>query len=47
LQIIQEVGVGLALGVLVDTFISWMFFIPAVMLILKSYNWWPSKIGKK
>ncbi|MGC8619229.1 MAG: MMPL family transporter [Thermoplasmata archaeon] len=47
LQIIQEIGVGLALGVFVDTFISWMFFIPAVMLILKSYNWWPSKIGKK
>lgn len=45
--IIQEMGVGLALGVLVDSFISWMFFIPAVMLILKSYNWWPSKIGKK
>lgn len=45
--IIQEMGVGLALGVLVDTFISWMFFIPTVMLILKSYNWWPSKIGKK
>ncbi len=47
LAIVQEIGVGLALGVLVDTFISWMFFIPAIMLIMKHYNWWPSKIGKK
>jgi len=45
--IIQEVGVGLAFGVFVDTFISWMFFIPSVMLIMKKWNWWPSKIYKK
>lgn len=47
IAIIQEVGVGLALGVLADTLISWMIFIPSVMLIMKKYNWWPSKIGKK
>jgi RND superfamily putative drug exporter len=47
IAIIQEVGVGLALGVLADTLISWMIFIPSVMLIMKKYNWWPSKIGKR
>ena len=47
LAIMQEIGAGLALGVLVDTFISWPFFVPSVMLILKRYNWWPSKIGRK
>ncbi|MEM3600805.1 MAG: MMPL family transporter, partial [Thermoplasmata archaeon] len=47
IAIIQEVGVGLAMGVLADTLISWMIFIPAVMMIMKKYNWWPSKIGKK
>jgi RND superfamily putative drug exporter len=45
--IIQEIGVALAMGVFIATFVSWMFFIPSVMLILKSYNWWPSKIQKK
>ena len=45
--IIQEIGTGLALGVIVDTFISWPFFVPAIMLIMKRYNWWPSKIGKE
>ena len=47
LGIIQEIGMSLAIGVLVDTFITWPFFVPAVMLILKKYNWWPSKIGVK
>ena len=45
LGIIQEIGMSLAIGVLVDTFITWPFFVPAVMLMLKKYNWWPSKIG--
>ena len=45
--IIQEIGIGLAFGVLVDTFISWPFFVPSVMLILKRFNWWPSRIRER
>lgn len=45
--IIQEIGVGLGLGVLIDTFVSWPFFVPAVMLYLQKYNWWPSKLSKQ
>ncbi|MEM0158919.1 MAG: MMPL family transporter [Thermoplasmataceae archaeon] len=45
--IIEEIGVGLALGVLIDTFISWPFFVPTVMLFLKRLNWWPSKLSKR
>lgn len=44
--IMQEIGLGLALGVLVDTFISWPFFVPTVMMFMKKWNWWPSKIGR-
>ncbi|MGC9123511.1 MAG: MMPL family transporter [Thermoplasmata archaeon] len=44
--IIQEIGVGLGLGVIIDTYISWMFFIPSVMLWMKRYNWWPSEYKK-
>ena len=44
--IIQEIGVGLGLGVIIDTYISWMFFIPSVMLWMKKYNWWPSEYKK-
>lgn len=43
--LIEEIGFGLALGVLIDTFVSWPLFVPAVMLFLRRYNWWPSKLG--
>lgn len=45
--IIQEIGIGLGFGVLIDTFISWPFFVPSVMLYLQKYNWWPSKLARK
>ncbi len=44
--IMDEIGTGLALGVLVDTFVSWPFFVPVIMLYMSKYNWWPSKVGK-
>jgi len=46
LQLIEEIGGGLAIGVLIDTFLSWPFFVPAVMLLMKKWNWWPSRIRK-
>jgi len=47
IPIMYEIGVGLALGVLVDTFISWPFFVPVIMLYIQKYNWWPGNISKK
>jgi RND superfamily putative drug exporter len=47
LGILEEIGVGLALGVLIDTFVSWMFFVPVIMSVMDKYNWWPSKISLK
>ncbi len=47
LGIIEEIGVGLALGVLIDTFVSWMFFVPVMMAVMNKYNWWPSKLVKE
>jgi len=44
--IISEVGFSITVGVLIDTLISWLFLIPALMLVLKKYNWWPSKISR-
>ncbi len=42
--IISEIGFAVTAGVLVDTLLSWLFLIPALMLVLKKYNWWPSNI---
>jgi RND superfamily putative drug exporter len=44
IRIISEIGVSITIGVLFETLISWMFLIPSLMLIMKKYNWWPSKI---
>ncbi|MDA8054655.1 MAG: MMPL family transporter, partial [Thermoplasmatales archaeon] len=42
--IISEIGFSVTTGVLIDTVVSWLFLIPALMLVLKKYNWWPSHI---
>ena len=45
--IISEIGFAVTAGVLIDTVVSWLFLIPALMLILKKYNWWPSHLRPK
>ncbi|MEM0134444.1 MAG: MMPL family transporter [Thermoplasmatales archaeon] len=42
--IISEIGFSVTVGVLIDTILSWLFLIPALMLVMKKYNWWPSHI---
>ncbi len=44
--IISEIGFSITAGVLIDTVISWLFLIPALMLVMEKYNWWPSHIRK-
>ncbi|MEM4090035.1 MAG: MMPL family transporter, partial [Thermoplasmatales archaeon] len=44
--IISEIGFSITIGVLIDTLLSWLFLIPALMLVLKKYNWWPSHPGE-
>lgn len=47
LQILQEIGAGLAFGVLIDTFVSWPFFVPSVMLFMRRLNWWPARLSRR
>jgi RND superfamily putative drug exporter len=43
---IRDVGVGLALGVLMDTFIVRTILVPCTVVLLGRWNWWPSALSR-
>ena len=43
---IVDVGIGLALGVLMDTFIVRTVLVPCTVVLLGRWNWWPSKLSR-
>jgi RND superfamily putative drug exporter len=43
---IRDVGVGLALGVLMDTFIVRTILVPCTVVLLGRWNWWPAKLSR-
>jgi len=42
---IRDVGIGLAVGVLMDTFVVRTVLVPCTVVLLGRWNWWPSKIS--
>lgn len=43
IAILQQIGVGLALAVLLDAFIVRVIFVPAIMKLFGDANWWAPK----
>ena len=41
---IQEIGVGLAIGVALDTFVVRTLIVPSVVVLLGKWNWWPASL---
>jgi RND superfamily putative drug exporter len=41
---IREIGVGLAVGVALDTFVVRTMLVPAMVVLLGRWNWWPSAL---
>jgi RND superfamily putative drug exporter len=44
---VQQIGFGIAFGILLDTFFVRTLLVPAVVVLLGKWNWWPSKLSSK
>jgi RND superfamily putative drug exporter len=45
-QQVRNIGIGLALGILMDTFLVRTLLVPSTVVLLGRWNWWPSKMSK-
>jgi RND superfamily putative drug exporter len=44
---IEAMGFGLAIGILLDTFVVRVLLVPATVALLGRWNWWPSRLGRQ
>lgn len=44
---INAIGLGLAIGILMDTFLVRTLLIPSTVVVLGRYNWWPSELHRQ
>jgi RND superfamily putative drug exporter len=43
---IQQIGYGIAAGVLMDTFLVRSLLVPSLVVLLGRWNWWPSHLAR-
>ncbi len=43
---IRVIGFGLAIGILIDTFVVRTVLVPSTVELLGRWNWWPSRMGR-
>ncbi|MGP0030707.1 MAG: MMPL family transporter [Acidimicrobiales bacterium] len=44
---IRVIGFGLAIGILLDTFVVRTVLVPSTVELLGRWNWWPSRLGRR
>ena len=42
---VREIGFGLAIGILMDTFLVRTLLVPSTVALLGRWNWWPSRLA--
>jgi RND superfamily putative drug exporter len=40
----RDIGLGLAFGILMDTFLVRTLLVPSTVVLLGRWNWWPSRL---
>jgi RND superfamily putative drug exporter len=43
---VRQIGFGLAVGILLDTFVVRTVLVPSTVSLLGRWNWWPSAMGR-
>jgi putative drug exporter of the RND superfamily len=41
---VRDIGLGLAFGILMDTFLVRTLLVPSTVVLLGRWNWWPSRL---
>jgi putative drug exporter of the RND superfamily len=44
---VRDIGLGLALGILMDTFLVRTLLVPSTVVLLGKWNWWPSRLRQR
>jgi putative drug exporter of the RND superfamily len=44
---IKQLGTAIALGVLIDTFLVRTLMVPAIVVLCRRWNWWPSRLSRR
>ena len=44
---VRDIGVGLGLGILMDTFLVRTLLVPSTVVLLGRLNWWPSRMSHR
>jgi len=44
---VQDIGAGLAIGILMDTFLVRTLLVPSTVALLGRWNWWPSRMSRR
>jgi RND superfamily putative drug exporter len=43
---VRDIGLGLAFGILMDTFLVRTLLVPSTVVLLGRWNWWPSRMSR-